>query len=70
MFSTSIMGTPAGDVKSSSLDEFKKRKEDKRRSKFNKATKCAAAQKSTNDLVKVQVGLVSSIPDSDILKKV
>lgn len=65
-----IIGTPAGDVKSLSFNEFKKRKEDERRSKFKKATKRPAAQKSSNDLVKVQVGLVSSRPDSDILKKV
>ena len=51
-----------------------KKKEDERRSKFKKAntkdTKRPAAQKSTNEVAKVQVGLVTSSPDSDHLKKV
>ncbi|PFX24927.1 hypothetical protein AWC38_SpisGene10459 [Stylophora pistillata] len=68
-------GTPVpGDVKSLSFDEFKKKKESERQSKFKKAntkdTKRTAAQKSTNEVAKVQVGLVASSPDSDHLKKV
>ena len=74
MFSNCIIGTPVpGDVKSLSFDDYKKKKEDERRSKFKKAntkdTKRPAAQKSTNEVAKVQVGLVTSSPDSDHLKK-
>ncbi|XP_067027006.1 uncharacterized protein [Acropora muricata] len=69
-----LNGTPVpGDVKSLSFDDYKKKKEDERRSKFKKAntkdTKRPAAQKSTNEVAKVQVGLVTSSPDSDHLKK-
>ena len=75
MFSNFIIGTPVpGEVKSLSFDDYKKKKDNKRRSKFKKAntkdTKRSAAQKSTNEVAKVQVGLVTSSPDLDHLKKV
>ena len=58
-----------------SFDDFKKKKEEERRSKFKKANAHAkrprAPQKSSsNDVAKVQVGLVSGTADSNHLKKI
>ena len=67
-----------GDVSNQStlsFDDYKKKKEEERRSKFKKATVHAkrprAPQKSSaNDVAKVQVGLVTGTADSSHLKKV